>query len=238
MLGVVVAAAVTALPVPPLPPQGLVTRAAGGVVLADLRGRVLGHLDGFRLDEVAEPVRRPREVLLRDARGSYALGSSGLRRVSRLRGGWPRTATGCHPGPAPYTICGYPWSLRTRRSAVYLGGRRVLGPLPTGSGFWVSVERSPDRRMLLLQWSGECESRTAYLARASGRALRPAAGSVATESVALGWTRGGRAVLDLPKGTCAGTAGRPGIYLLDPRSRRASYVYPGHGRLWGSAFAR
>jgi len=31
---------------------------------------------------------------------------------------------------------------------------------------------------------------------------------------------------------------RRGIYLFDPRSRRASFVYRGHGRLWGSAFAR
>jgi hypothetical protein len=31
---------------------------------------------------------------------------------------------------------------------------------------------------------------------------------------------------------------RRGIYLFDPRSRHAAFVYRGHGRLWGSAFAR
>ena len=226
MLGVVVAAAGMALP-----PQGLVTRAAAGVVLVDVRGRVLRRLDGFRLDEVAEPARRPREVLLRKGSVSYALGRSGVRRVPRLRGGWPRTATGCHPGPAPFTICGYPWSLRTRPSTVYRGGRRMLS---RRNGYWKRLELSPDRRTLLLQWSGECESQTAYLARANGSGLRP----VATESVALGWTLSGRAVVDLPRGACAGSARRPGIYLVEPRSRRAFFVCRGHGRLWGSAFAR
>lgn len=226
MLGVVVAAAVAALP-----PQGLVTRGAAGVVLVDLRGHVVGHLDGFRLDEVAEPARHPREVLLRKGSVSYVLGRGGLRRVARLRGGWPRTAAGCHPGPAPFTICGYPWSLRARPSTVYLRGRKVLG---RRGGYWRSVQLSPDRKTLLLQWIGECEIPTAYVARANGRGLRP----IASESVALGWTRSGRAVLDLPGGACAGSARRPGIYLFEPRTRRASFVYRGHGRLWGSAYAR
>jgi hypothetical protein len=226
MLGVVVAAAVAALP-----SQGLATRAANGVVLVDLRGNVVRRLDGFRLDEVAEPARRPREVLLRKGSVSYALGRSGLRRVARLRGGWPRTASGCHPAPLPFTICGYPWSLRMGPSTIYLRGRKVLS---RRHGYWRSVELSPDRRTLLLQWSGECESQTAYLARADGSGLR----AVGTESMALGWTRSGRAVVDLPSGACAGAARRPGIYLLDPHTRRTSFVYQGHGRLWGSAFAR
>jgi hypothetical protein len=229
MLGVVVAAAAAALP-PALPPQGLVTRAARGVVLVDLRGRMLGRLDAFRLDDVAEPARRPREVLLRRGRAEYVLGPNGVRRVALLRGGWPRTPTGCHPGPAPFTICGYPWSLRARPSTVYLRGRKLLS---RSRGYWRSVELSPDRRRLLLQWSGECEIPTAYLARADGRGLRAAA----AESVALGWTPSGRAVLDLPRGACGASFRRPGIYLLDPRSRRASFVYRGHGRLWGSAFS-
>jgi hypothetical protein len=230
MLGVVVVAAAAAA----LPSQGLVTRAAAGVVLVDVRGHVLRRLDGFRLDEVAEPARRPREVLLRKGSVSYAVGSRGVRPVPRLHGGWPRTETGCHPGPAPFTICGYPWSRRARPSTIYLRGRKVLS---RRDGYWRSVELSPDRETLLLQWSGECESQTAYLAHADGRGLRPIAAE-SVESMALGWTRSGRAVVDLPRGACAGSARRPGIYLVEPRSRRISFVYRGHGRLWGSAFAR
>jgi hypothetical protein len=248
MLGALVAAAVAALPGPALDPghlavprQGLAVRAGGDVVLVDLRGHVLGHLSGFRIDEVASPIRRPREVLLRRGRAEYALGGRGLRHVARLRGGWPRTRTGCHPGPRPFVICGYPYSRVALGSAIYLGGRRVLGPLPSPSGvtggYWVSVELSPDGRTLLLQWEGECETLTAYLARPDGSRLRPAVGTRATESVALGWTRGGRAVLHLPHGACGAGSARAGVYLLEPRSGRRSFVYGGSGLLWGSAFS-
>jgi hypothetical protein len=222
------------------PAQGIVVRAAGGVVLVDLRGHVLGHLSGFRIDEVASPVRRPREVLLRRGRLEYALGARGVRHASRLRGGWPRTRTGCHPGPRPFVICGYPYSRVARGSAIYLGGRRVLGPLPSPggarSGYWVSVELSPDRQTLLLQWEGECETLTAYLARADGSRLHPL-GTRATESAALGWTHDGRAVVYLPHGACGAGSRRAGVYLLEPRSARRSFVYAGSGLLWGSAFS-
>jgi hypothetical protein len=178
------------------PSQGIVVRAGGGVVLVDLGGHVLGHLRGFRVDEVGQVLRRPREVLLRSGRTEYALGGRGLGRVPRLRGGWPRTRTGCHPGPRPFVICGYPWSRPARASTIFVHGRRLLGPLPSPAGrrggYWVSVELSPDRRTLLLQWEGECETLTAYLARADGTRLRPAVGSRSTESAALGWTRRAR----------------------------------------------
>src|SRR2546421_3162132 len=147
--------------------------------------------------------------------GSYALGGRGVRRVPRLRGGWPRTRTGCHAAPLPFVICGHPWSRRTRPSTIYLDRRKVLGPLSSG-GYWVSVELSPDRRTLLLQWEGECETLTAYIARADATRLRPAVGTRATESAALGWTRDGRAVLHLPHGTCGAGFRRAGLYLLEP----------------------
>ena len=247
-LGVLVAAVAATLPGPALDPahlapprQGLVIRASGGVVLVDLRGHVLGHLDGFRLDDVAEPIRRPRDVLLRKGAGAYALGRRGVRRIPRLRGGWPRTRTGCHPGPLPFVICGYPYSRRERPSAVYLRGRKLVGPLPSPmshpSGFWVSAELSPDRKTLLLQWSGECEIPTAYFARAAGSRLRAVVGSGGTESVALGWARDGRAVVHLPRAFCGAGVRRAGVYLLDPRSKRRSFVYGGDGRLWGSALS-
>ena len=202
---------------------------------------MLGHLSGFRIDDVGQGLRRPRDVLLRKGRAEYALGAGGVRRIPRLRGGWPRTRTGCHPGPRPFVICGYPYSRLARGSTIYLRGRRLLGPLPSPAGWrgglWVSVELSPDRRMLLLQWEGECETLTAYLARADGTRLRPAVGDRSTESGALGWTRDGRAVLHLPRAVCGAGFERAGVYLLDPRSGRRSFVYPGFGLLWGSAFS-
>jgi hypothetical protein len=243
-----VAAVAAGLPGPALDParlkppsQGLAVKAAGGIVLVDLRSRVLGHLTGFRLDEVAEPIRRPREVLLRKGRAEYALGRSGVRPAPRFRGGWPRTARGCHPGPRPVVICGYPYSERRLGSTVYIGGRKLVGPLPsprgTPGGYWVSAELSPDRRALLLQWQGECETLTAYFARANGSGVRPALGDRRTESRALGWTGDGRAVLHLPRALCGAGFLRAGVYLLDPSSGRRSFVYGGFALLWGSAFS-
>lgn len=243
-----VAAAVAGLPGQALDPahltpprQGLVIRAQGGVVLVDLRGRVLGHLSGFRIDDVAEPTRRPRDVLLRRGTAEYALGRRGLKRVPRVRGGWPRTADGCHPGPRPFVICGYPYAERPLGSTVYLRGREVLGPLPSPAGirggYWTSVELSPDRRMLLLQWLGECETLSAHFARADGSRVRSAVGDRSAESGALGWARAGRAVLLLPRAVCGSGFRRPGVYLVDPRSHRRSFVSGGAGRLWGSAFS-
>jgi hypothetical protein len=107
---------------------------------------------------------------------------------------------------------------------------------PTG-GYWVSAELSPDRRTLLLQWEGECETLTAFLARADGSRLRPAVGTRSTESQALGWTRDGRAVLHLPHAACGAGFPRPGVYLLEPATGRRTFVYAGAGLLWGSAFS-
>jgi hypothetical protein len=84
--------------------------------------------------------------------------------------------------------------------------------------------RSPDGRTLLLQWSAECEAPVAYLADADGRRLRTVARDPATESVALGWARDGRAVVAFPHGTCGGAGPRRGTYLVDVASRRASLV--------------
>lgn len=248
--GLVLAAAavVAGLPGPTIDParfrppqQGLVVRAKGGVVLVNLRGRVLGHLSGFRIDDVPDLPRRPREVLLRKGRAEFALGRRGVRPAPRYGGGWPSTARGCHPGPSPFVICGYPHSKRELGSTVYLRGRKLLGPSPSrvgiSGGYWLSVQLSPDRRTLLLQWLGLCETQTAYFARADGSRLRPAVGDRSAESGALGWARDGRAVLDLPRGVCGTGFRRPGIYLVDPDSGRHAFLHRGSGRLWGSAFS-
>jgi hypothetical protein len=51
--------------------------------------------------------------------------------------------------------------------------------------------------------------------------------------MALGWTRDGRAVIAFPHGGCGGAAPRPGTYLVDVASRRATLVFAGVGELWG-----
>jgi hypothetical protein len=69
------------------------------------------------------------------------------------------------------------------------------------AGFWVPnrLYRSPDRRTLLGQWSGACETQTAYLvAGATGKIRAVFAAKVrgiymTYESTAHGWTADGRA---------------------------------------------
>lgn len=214
-----------------LPRQGLVAARPGGLVLRDLRGRVLGHLRGFRVVPLYGS--RPRGEVAVARRGrSFALGAHGLRRFTLPRRDWPASERGCHPGPRPYVICGVPYADRRAASAVYLDGRRLVGA-PGSVGHWVSVKRSPDGRTLLLQWSAECESPVAYFADANGRRLRPVARDAATESVALGWAGDGRAVVSFPRGGCGGSHPQPGTYLVDPASRRATLVFPGVAELWG-----
>jgi len=170
-------------------------------------------------------------------------------RVLDLRGGrtiaFPR---GCRaaarwtPGRL-VVLCGYPFGAGPSR--VLRGdpsGRlvRFLGPAATAvrpAGWWTSAFVSPDGRRLLLQWSGECEIPVAFFAPAHHARSLPVTGqrslARAPESVALGWTRGGRAVVELPKGGCGSGTRRAGVYAIEPISGAVTYLYR-HARLWRS----
>jgi hypothetical protein len=221
-----------------LPRQGLAGSRPGGIVLRDLRGRVVGHLSGFHV--VSLYGRRPRrEVVVAKGSRTFALGRRGLRPIARPRADWPTTARGCHPGPLPYVICGGPYSPKRDASVLYLHGRKLVGPVgryggaPYFIGHWRSAVPSPDGRTLLLQWSAECEIPVAYFANVDGSHLRPVAASSTVESGAVGWARDGRAVIAFPTSACARGRAQAGTYLVDPRTRRATLVFRGLGELWG-----
>lgn len=221
-----------------LPRQGLAVSRPGGIVLRDLRGRLLGHLSGYRA--VALYGERPRrEVVVATGGRTFALGARGLRLIDRPRPDWPISRRGCHPGPPPYVICGGPYAHRRSASIVYLHGRKIVGPVgkyggaPRFVGHWRSVERSPDGHTLLLQWSAECEVPVAYFANADGSNVRPVARDPGIESGALGWARDRRAVIAFPKGSCGSGRAPAGTYLVEPRTRRATIVFRGFGDLWG-----
>lgn len=99
--------------------------------------------------------------------------------------------------------------------------RRLVGPAEIRkvaphdpAGHWVFVRVAADRRTLLAQWSGECESPSAFVIGSRGRA-DPVGGSRSLESVALGWSRGGRAIVHFTAGICGqGFHGGPGIYAV------------------------
>jgi len=98
----------------------------------------------------------------------------------------------------------------------------VKAPAPNipPAGHWAGVRLSPDGRTLLGQWSAECETPQVFLVtRRTGSVRRP--GGAADNSIALGWTSDGRALLHFPTGVCGGTYhGGSGVYAVDGRRLR------------------
>jgi hypothetical protein len=79
---------------------------------------------------------------------------------------------------------------------------------------------------VLAQWSGECEAPIAFFVEKDEGDIEPITGeddpANAPDSIGLGWTKVGQAVVLLREGTCSGGTDPPGVYLF----RTA-----GHGRL-------
>ena len=118
----------------------------------------------------------------------------------------------CEPAAsAGIVVCGYPIRRSSRQSTVWtrVSGRleQIAGPARIAMdgippkpvinahpvGFWIPqyVSRSPDGRMLLAQWSGECESQTAYFISIADGKVRAIFGP--SDSAGQGWTKDGRA---------------------------------------------
>jgi hypothetical protein len=126
-------------------------------------------------------------------------------------------------------LCG---SARSRSKApqaiVELGGGKIIARAPVKApgpniapvGHWSGVRLAPDGRTLLAQWSAECETPQVFLVtRGTGRTRR--LGGAADESIALGWTRDGRALVHFPTGVCGSTyRSGPGVYAVDGRRLR------------------
>jgi hypothetical protein len=98
-------------------------------------------------------------------------------------------------------------------------------------GAWQKLLLSPDTRTYLGQWSGECETQTAYFVPARGGKPRPVTGHASDESIALGWV-GRRARILVPRAACGSQFGKPGIYLVD-RAGHATLVKRLKGQLGG-----
>jgi hypothetical protein len=125
-----------------------------------------------------------------------------------------------------YTVCGYPLQRRTTSSIWASFGRsavRLTGPAEIvkqdrhPAGFWVPARLfpSPDGKLLLAQWSGQCEVQSTYLVSAQTGERRPILRRT-DESSALGWTKDGLAKIMVPRPTCGGSRLAPGIYAIDP----------------------
>jgi hypothetical protein len=118
-----------------------------------------------------------------------------------------------------------PVSAEQARAVLYdEGPEPPLASPEGGSGHWRYAIDSPSG-IRLAQWSGECEVPTAYWI-AGDAPPRIVTGETdlakAPESLALGWSSGGEAVVLVGGGTCGVQSEGPGIYL---------YARPGDGRL-------
>jgi hypothetical protein len=202
---------------PWLPPQGVVVQRHGGIVFVAMDGSVRAKLDGF---ELIDPTEAPGVVLVRRGNEAFVLDAAG----SML-----------HPVEDE------------RAKHLHVADREAIDiPTPPGmivngkpSGHWRFAILSPDGNRILAQWSGECEVPIAYVVTLQSGPPVPVTGesSNVSESIALGWTRGDRALIWLPSGACAPGARQPGVYAFDA-SGRASLVTSlprfGLARMWGS----
>lgn len=213
---------------PSLPDQGLVLGRAAGVEFVTLDGVVIDRIPGFHLyfDWTV-----PGPVIVRSHRVYYVLDveSHELRPLASRDEAFdvaPQFQEGVDPSDERFRLVDEP----DKTGA------------PDASGFWAFALASPDGSMLLAEWSGECESQTAFFARADGSNPVPVTGerglADAPSSSVIGWTADGGALVFLgPSGCGSGNApagvyrfGRPGAgTLVIPLSE------PNGVRMWGMA---
>jgi hypothetical protein len=113
------------------------------------------------------------------------------------------------------------------RKTIRFRGKPLNVPRPVGAGpvgGWMGGYVSHEAKMLLMQWSAECEVPFAYFVPVGGGVPRLVTGersmADAPESIADGWTSDGRAIVELPQGACGTSASVPGIYFITPGGKR------------------
>jgi hypothetical protein len=133
-----------------------------------------------------------------------------VREVVSMNISAPRGCTFTDATSTELFVCGR--VLKVRRA----GRSHVVARAPTREGgSWLWAEFSRDRPAILAQWSGQCETPTAFFV--SGGKLRPLGGTTyrnAPESVGLGWLPGGRAVVHFRGGVCGNGYSGPGVYAV------------------------
>ena len=237
------------------PPTGLaVARPGKRVELIGLDGDVHARLPGVQLGYVAEPTRvvlrdGPRQWLFRPGNGTFVRYTPkrvrprvGCAVASRRR---DTSLYLCSPKPEHEGQFPLPKTIEVETAST---PRRVLArpPFPAPArgigpiGHWESAQLSPDGRTVLAQWSAECEIPIAFLIPVAGGRPRPVAGSLREhpESIGLGWSPDGLAVVFLPSLACGRGYDEPGIYLVSPDGKPVRAIVKGRtirgAALWTS----
>jgi hypothetical protein len=148
--------------------------------------------------------------------GRTGLDVTDLSRVTLPRG----CGVGARDGSSWYLLCdddNGPWvDVMTGGAARLLAPRLGHGFRDGWDGLYQSVTPSPDGRSLLLQYSGECETPIAFEVSAAGGRPRPVVGGAwqhAPESIGMGWTRAGAALVQLLPPAC-GASRTPGLWAF------------------------
>ena len=226
------------------PATGLaVERPGKRVALIGLDGDVHARLPGVQLGYVTEPKR----VVLREGARQWLFrpGNGTFVRYTPKR---VRPRVGCAVAskrrdtrlylcsPKPEHEGGFPLP-KTLEVETASTPRRVLArpPFPAPApgigpiGHWVSAQLSPDGRTVLAQWSAECEIPIAFLIPVAGGKPRPVAGTLRDhpESIGLGWSPDGLAVVFLPSLACGKGYEGPGIYFVSTGGKPVRAIVKG-----------
>jgi hypothetical protein len=217
------------IPLPPLPDQGLVLGRAASVEFVTLDGDVIDRLPGFRLYYEWTV---PGPVILRSHRVYYILDvdSSELRPLASRDEAFelaPQFQERVDPANERFRLVAEP----DKTGA------------PDASGFWAYALPSPEGSMLLAEWSGECESQTAFFAQGDGSNPVPVTGerglADAPSSSVIGWTADGGALVFLGPGGACGSGDAPaGVYRFERPGVRTMMIAvpePNSVRMWGTA---
>jgi hypothetical protein len=237
------------------PAAGIAVERRGRVELVGLDGDVVARIPGVGLAFAPD-----RDGVVLSQRGARWLFRPGSGRFVRLPGlHLPRARVGCreasHRGALTLFLCAPPSrepgslpSAKTIELRRGTGRRIVLArpPFPAPSpdtgpiGHWESARVSPDGRTVLAQWSAECEVPIAFILPVAGGALRPVAGTLhdPVDSIALGWSPEGSAVVSLPSLGCGGGYDGPGVYLVSTAAKPLRAIVKGRdirgAQLWTS----
>jgi len=215
-----------------LPDEGVAVVLDQRVLLLDVDGDILGHVDGVFEGGAS--------ILVGEA-GSITVSGAGAG-VAEGESGDPKCTPAFHRDDVLVELCS-----RTvpEQGAVYPNrnvslttpdGSRIVATTPQGQdwfadptqpvrGRWVAAELSDDDRWLALQWVGECDVPLTVVVDAETSQLRTLDGRDWLESppsTSIGWF-GDDLLVQLTTDPCA-APGRPGLYRYDPEGGTLSLL--------------